>query len=120
MKKKFQHTGTELTPPRYTKHSTPFFADECCHGHECYIGSAVLHSYLDEEHDHLDVYLFDDKYCVNKVCIRFGDEGGDYFSTGTIFDLIHTIGSAKNYANPAYLVALDVINQHLTFKGMPE
>ena len=118
--KKFQYTGAGLTPPRYTKSNTPFFTDECCHEPDCYIGSAVLSPYLKEDYNHLDVYLFDDKHSVNKVCIRFGNEGGDYFSPGTIFDMIHTIGSARLYANPVYLVALDVINQNLTFKGIPE
>ena len=81
---------------------TPVWNDECKHGRECYIGSFQL------AERSFDVYVYSSPISSQDVCIRYSDKPSEYYSPGTILDLLITGVRLKWHV---YLMAFDLISK---------
>ena len=80
----------ELHPQK----DTPHYYDGCEHPKESYIGSI---QWINEGHNEewLDVYVYDDIFVETAVCIRYGEEASEYYSVGSIINLIRFSGKGQ-------------------------
>jgi len=87
----------------------PEFHDHCNHVQGSYVGSIT-----DLEGKWYDIYVY--KSEINKdsqdVCIRYGDEGSQYISPGSILNVI----SCLRADNEIYELAIHIILKHGTIE----
>ncbi|KKN09792.1 hypothetical protein LCGC14_1043000 [marine sediment metagenome] len=88
----------------------PLFVDDCKHGKDCYVGTVEVVHRRGAELARYDVYVFDDRILGPEVCLRFGDEGGEYVSPGRVADFVKTAGChwAEGYQTE-YTAALELL-----------
>lgn len=84
------------------------FQDRCEHPDESFIGS-IEYWYGVGKVGKADIYVFEDTYGHQDVCIRTGDEGGDYISPGTVLDVM--IAASKHPDLVAYRAAAALIDE---------
>jgi hypothetical protein len=72
------------------------YKDECNHGADAYIDTFT------HEDQEIDIYLFGER---REVCLRYGSEGPDYYSPGTLDEVLYR-------DMPLYRKALEVLAQH--------
>jgi len=92
--------GNDIMESMYKQKDKPQFKDHCNHPDNSYIGSIQ-----DVDGNWLDIYVYKDATMKETtVCIRFGDEGQEYYSPGNIVNVI------TSKFNP-YFLAMCVINK---------
>ena len=95
----------------------------CGHSNEQYIGSFAheefipgstknWHSHNSLRREVLDVYVFS-QYDGDAVCIRYGAEGSEYYSPGSLHQFIQTAG---RHDHDMYARALKLILEKGTIK----
>jgi hypothetical protein len=95
----------------------PAWKDTCEHPNACYIGTVI--DYLcsgDKKETPFDVYLYTGLRNRQEVCIRFSDEIGDYYSAGTVIDLIIHCYTCQPSPIPFYLKVARLILDKMSCK----
>jgi len=71
---------------------TPHWTDHCRHPEGSYLGSIL--SFNNGKEEWLDIYVYEDRLSHEglSVCIRYGNEGSDYYSPGSILNVIRHSG----------------------------
>ena len=102
----------DSTPSYVSVSKTPAHEASCEHPEESFVGSVTYLVYPKggkQDKRTVDVYVFDEGGSMpgsQRVCIRYGSDGGDYISPGTVLDLLiksrETID--KNYHAAADLI----------------
>lgn len=82
--------------------SGPQWTDDCHHPKDSYLCSFEC---ITNRREVCDFYLFWSPEGRQDVCIRFGEEPGDYWSIGTTVDLI------KHSAHEPYTTALAILSE---------
>jgi hypothetical protein len=67
---------------------TPYWEDHCDHPEGSYIASFEEILSRDEAEMKCDLYAYEHPRGGTAVCLRFGDEGGDYYSPLNVTDLV--------------------------------
>jgi hypothetical protein len=106
------HENGWPTPVILVERNRPIFVDHCRHGMDCFVTSLKILESPKRATD-LDVYLFEDHGKQN-VCIRTGNDGGDYASTGTILDCMY---AALVHKMPTYVAAIDAIDKRFKIRA---
>lgn len=84
----------------------PYWTDHCEHckdGRGIYVGSFSIGS---GEESQYDVYLYQDGIIGDSVCIRYGEEGHEYISPGSLEQVRETV---FNHFIPSYSMAYALI-----------
>ena len=69
-------------------YDVPFFTNHCKHSKKEYIGSVSTD--IQTDINKIDVYIFNNKTKDKlEICIRFGENGSEYFSPGNFLDYIN-------------------------------
>jgi hypothetical protein len=70
--------------------TTPFWKDECSHSADSYVCSFIVNRIHDNKvfDTKFDLYIFKQKYYGQEICLRNGNEPGEYYSPGSVTDFI--------------------------------
>ena len=98
----------ELLDKMHNQKETPEHIDQCDHPKGSFVGS-IQHLNHEHKEEWLDVYVYEDKIDGTSVCIRYGSEGSQYISPGSIFNVIQ---SGMQRRGDAYELAFHVIKKH--------
>lgn len=75
-----------------TSTEKPFWPDECDHGIEHFVCSFTIIDHTHAKVRHFDLYLFPSKFYGQEVCLRYGNNGGDYCSPGSLLNFVNSAG----------------------------
>lgn len=100
--------GDDLIDAMHKQKETPEYKDHCSHPGGSYVGSILT---INHNHDEewLDIYVYEDSFDGQSVCIRYGADGAHYISAGSILQVIQ-LGMRRK--SDAYEYALHVIRKH--------
>jgi hypothetical protein len=87
------------------KEAKPVFKDHCGHGIENFLGTIK-----DDKGRKYDVHMMSDMRRRDSVCLRFGDEGSDYYNSIQLADIPH--------GRMCYDFAREPLTKLLTEKGI--
>ena len=75
----------------------PFWKDECNHAPESYICSFIIERIHDKNvfETKFDLYIFNQPYYGQEICLRDGNEPKDYCSPGSVTDYMIHYGNAS-------------------------
>ncbi len=92
---------------------TPYWTDACQHEGDAYVCSFRIVLGLDPEtkrrvevNNKYDLYLFHNSRGL-ELCIRYGNEGGDYISPGEVTEFLLRPENASTYNNTRTFIAQD-------------
>jgi hypothetical protein len=91
-----------VTEPRIKR--KPFFTNHCQHKDTEFVGAAEYWQGAGKQKQ-IDVYIHGDD---QEVCIRYGEEGSEYITAGTVCDLLTSCGA---HNDGAYCVARSIIDE---------
>lgn len=101
-----------------------YWDNACDHSEETYVGSARFTEYCyvngkrEAEERFIDVYVFHEEFAnTQDVCIRYGHEGPDYISPGTVLDLLITAQKDRHAEGDDYSAAACVINHYMEIRA---
>jgi hypothetical protein len=88
----------------------PVFVDECNHGSDCYIGTIKVETFYNKafKEELYDIYVFNDAYSGQEVCMRFGNEPHEYISPGPLIQFLQ-IAICHRQNMPHYAFAADLL-----------
>lgn len=94
----------------------PIYTDSCEHGPECYVCSIreFRHPHNKEteagKYTYYDLYLFPQKHYGMEVCIRYGNEGSEYISPGSLMEFLAHANTTYHFtARDVYYLAAQII-----------
>ena len=103
-----QMYSDELIDDMYEQKDTPHWECHCGHPEGSYVGSILSINHALKE-EWLDVYVYIGALGNQDVCIRFGNEGSEYHSPGSILNVIRY---GKELNHKPYDLALHLIRKH--------
>jgi len=85
----------------------PRWVDVCNHDKSTYLCSFACYNFKKGKsvEELYDFYLFKDRlrFASQSVCLRYGNEGHEYISPGSLLDFIKTASRVNTYSNPYFL-----------------
>ncbi len=111
---RFNHEHAWEEPPSLLIFDSPKFANSCGHPTNTFVGCFYIFS---TPYSFGDVYLYDDTR-KQSVCIRVGNEPGDYVTPGTALDLF--IRAASPDASDLHRAAAAVLDKRMDVRLTPK
>ena len=94
----------------------PVWTDECHHQKEEYIASFEVYERHGDEHKRkFDLYVYEDRW-GSEVCMRFGSDGPDYLSSGSVLNIMR---HQHDYHEPHHHAA-QILASRGTFHWKPK
>lgn len=99
----------------------PLFEDHCGHPKEAYVASYDVFTRVDGKyvHEFYDLYAFTGFGGSTNICIRFGNRGEEYYSTGPCLSYFMSSALREKSPNDIYSRALKILKEDGQFFWKP-